>query len=149
MRTEEFVASLPRGPLLRHVEQVHALVAHIAACERARIPTDQAWLALEHSLREIAVYSREPERYFIPPDIPEMKLDVQAVMTSAAETFRKAFKDVKKIEPFKTSPESRERASEYKYREAVRRERQAGLRFVKAEATRVRTELGLTEDRSK
>jgi len=134
MRTEEFVPTLPRGPLVRHIEQIHALTLHIRACGRAGLPIDDPMVILEHSLREIAVYTQERNPY-APSDPP----DFLSAMKKAMANFETAFAKMKA----KRTPEQSERLSQDRYEQRIRRERKIGLAFVKAEAARVRKELGL------
>lgn len=136
--TAEFYDSLPRGPLVRHIEQIHALVNHIEACGKAGISTVQAHSIVEQSLREIAVYTQERNPYPRPQP--------QGAVPDIATTMRKAFADfdasLKKMRAGRT-PEQRERVAVRRHQQCIKDERTIGLGFVKAYAAKTRKELGL------
>lgn len=65
------------------------------------------------------------------------------INTAMHETAARLNQSLALLRSLRSTPAMLEAASKNKYRAAVARERKIGLDFVKAEAARVRTELGL------
>lgn len=57
--TVEFMDSLPRGPLVRHLGKVHSIARTLPRFGRAGVNPASLYAALEYSLREIAAYTAE------------------------------------------------------------------------------------------
>jgi hypothetical protein len=69
MRTDEFTAALPVGPLVQHVRSIHSVMSLF-------VPETPAKEAAEHSLRSIAVYSAHQ------PGYPPGNVVIRAMLTN-------------------------------------------------------------------
>lgn len=58
--TNEFMGSLPQGPLVQHLGKAHAIARLLPEFGRVGYDTKNLLEALDHSLREIARYTAEP-----------------------------------------------------------------------------------------
>ncbi len=135
--TNEFVGSLPRGPLVQHIGQVHAILMHTGA---GREPN--ALNIAEHSLRQMAIYTAQAERYpgsFSAVAKPPLS-DFAKVMRKALSNMEGVLNRYRAKQPLDALNES---VSIRRYKAAVESERIAGLAHVKQEGRRVRKELGL------
>lgn len=143
MRTDEFTATLPRGPLTQHIRQVHAVLIY----QCSGLPGDPNALAVaEHCLREMARYTAADPRleYGMPARrewTPSRDLyeAAQRSLVGLGDRMREVAESIKA----KRTPEQIDAYSASRLSTRIVQERRLGLAFVKDEADRARKELGL------
>jgi hypothetical protein len=164
MNTEQFRASLPRGPLVQHVTQVHHILS-LAYMDK------NALEMAEHSLRAIAAYTAEQpfaeprnrwlaamERERHAPQLlgthtpnpllsPEAVERIAAAGRSMQESVRKGFANMaRRVEERRLGNHlhgtlDTEAYSERKYEAKIDHEREVGRAFIKNYAWRTRSEI--------
>lgn len=139
-QADEFHRSLPRGPLTRHIAQIYAVMLYM---QRDHDPN--AFEIATHSLREIARYTAEPPRRgYGETTVPDLSgTEFGKVVKRAAESMAAGLQSLRKSIEAARTPEAIERLAQQKHRARITNERHLGLTFVRAEAARVRRELGL------
>lgn len=142
MRTDEFLRSLPPTPLRQHIGQLHAILVYTRADH-----DPNAFEIAEHSLREIARFTMIEDRRYQPPAPlrPGARplADLGKVLNESFAKFNEGIAQMRKSIEDKRTPEGIEYARNLRMRRGFAHERKIGLAFVKAEAARVRKELGL------
>lgn len=156
--TDEFLSTLPEGPLIQYIGQLHAILVY------GRVGNDPNVFAIaEHSLRQIARYSQADEtaRYY---ESAEYHAEKQRERMMAAvikppslagfgEAMRSGIKNmadtVAKMRERNELSGLNERLRTRDYRSRLAHEKELGLNFVQAEARRVRKELGLPIDNTR
>lgn len=129
--SQEFHESLPRGPLTQHIAQIYSVLLY-----RNRDADPSAFQIAERSLREIAAYTAEP---------PERRYAGRyAPLTSGLDALREAARRMTEQLSRRGSVDP-ERTAVRLYKSRIEGERAKGLAHVRAEALRVRKELGLDQ----
>lgn len=162
-RTDEFMRTLPPGPLIQHIGQVHVILTNYTIGGQYPHVIDAA----EHSLREIARYTQADEhrRYyesaeyhaekqrermatFTPPNLAGLGEAMRAGIKSMADT-------VAKMRGRNELSGLNERTREREYKARIARERAMGLAAVQEQARQARQALraeiriNIPENRSK
>lgn len=132
---QEFYNSLPRGPLTRHIAQVYAIMLYGGVGNQPNLIE-----AATHSLREIAAYTAEPPRYETRRD---EFLSRYMAAGSGVERLREAARRMASSLAGATARADGEYTATLLYKSRIEGERAKGLAHVRAEALRVRAELGL------
>lgn len=150
--TNEFMASLPHGPLVHLLGQAHAIAHYLPEVGRAGLDREPGLVSLEYSLRRIAEYTAETE-----PGLPVRPQSQDVDWAKVGETIREAartafdgmqqgldrLKRGQEARRAALSPEQRDRVSQARYDRAVARERRIGLAYVDSLFVSLRREWGV------
>lgn len=144
--TEEFMRDIPRTPIYRHIEHVHALLLFLHG--QAGPGNDPVMEAGEHSLHQIAIASvsmlTPEERYA--EQMRRQRVDHPSVLHDAMrDAFKNMSEAIRRVRFPASSPEAKEDRAAREYRRMLRSQRTQARVHLQREVARVRRELGLNE----